>query len=89
VTARRALIAALLFAARFDPAHAEPLGRLFHSAAERAALDALRKEKSQPAKATQERPPTQQPAPRLDGYVIRSDGKSTVWVNGTAVAGQR
>ena len=78
-------LAGLLVWGCVEPLRAEPLGRLFHSAAERRALDALRKEKSQPPKPAVAHPPTQAQAQRLDGYVVRSDGKSTLWVNGTAV----
>ena len=73
------LIAVLLIGACPVQPRAESLGRLFHSAAERNALDTLRKKKTQPLK----------PAPRIDGYVIRSDGRSTSWVNGSAIAGPR
>ena len=86
MTPLRALLAALLTGAYLFPARAEPLGRLFHSAAERSALDALRKEKSRPPRPAPAVPSTEKPAPRLDGYVVRSDGRSTLWVNGSAVA---
>ena len=77
----RALAVALL-AACCAPASAQEVGRLFHSVEQRNALDALRKTKSQPQK-----PPASQPflasqPVRLDGYVLRPDGKSMVWVNG-------
>lgn len=90
MTVRRSRIAVLLVAACLDRAHAEPLGRLFHSAAERGTLDALRKEK---AKLPKPAPPgsssTELPAHRFDGYVLRSDGRSTLWVNGSSVAEKR
>ena len=85
----RLLVAILLVAGCLDRALAEPLGRLFHSAAERGALDAMRKEKSKPQKPGPPLPVTEQPAPRLDGYIVRSDGRSTLWVNGKAVVGAR
>lgn len=57
---------------------AEELGRLFHSPAERAALDAARQ-------AGRQQPAGSAPAQvRIDGYVRRTDGRSTVWVNGVA-----
>ena len=89
MTVARSLVAALLAAACLDRARAEPLGRLFHSAAERGSLDTLRREKPKPQKP--EAPPkgTEQPPPRLDGYVVRSDGRSTLWLDGRAVAGAR
>ena len=78
----RALAVAFLLAACCTPASAQEIGRLFHSAEQRGALDALRKTKPQPQK-----PPVSQPSlsaqpVRLDGYVLRPDGKSMVWVNG-------
>ena len=88
MTVGRSLIAILLVATCLDRARAESLGRLFHSAAERSALDALRKEKSKPQKPAPPLP-AESPAPRLDGYVVRSDGSSTQWVNGRAVTGAR
>ena len=89
MTAARSLVAALLVAVCLDPARAEPLGRLFHSAAERSALDAMRKEKSKLQKPEPPLPATERPAPRLDGYVVRSDGGSTLWVDGRAVTRAR
>jgi hypothetical protein len=73
------LTAALLFT---GSVHAEePLGRLFFTPEQRALLDARRKagvpdpEVAAPTSATT----------RLDGYVKRSHGKSTVWVNGQPI----
>ena len=64
------------------PASAQEIGRLFHSTEQRSALDALRKTKPQ----AQKPPGPEQTAPaqpaRVDGYVLRSDGKSMLWVNG-------
>ena len=88
MTIGRPLIAVLLAAASPDRAHAETLGRLFHSAAERSALDALRKEKSRPPKPAPQSSAAPQ-AQRFDGYVLRSDGRSTLWVNGSTVADKR
>lgn len=62
---------------------AEPLGRLFFTPAQRNALDAG-KTVGEPRTA---RTPVQASGPRelrLDGVVTRSDGESTVWVNGQA-----
>lgn len=71
---------------------AEPLGRLFFTPAQRAALDSRRVE----ALANANRPPAPPPttAPKasppqvvtLNGVVRRSDGATTVWVNGKPVA---
>ena len=58
-----------------------PLGRLFFSAEQRAALDARRRA----GVPDENLPLVASPTTRLDGYVKRSGGKSTVWVNGTPV----
>jgi len=70
-----ALLACQLHAA---PAAAQQLGRLFFTPEQRAALDARRAARlpDKPA-AVAESPTT-----RVDGYVRRSSGKSTVWVDG-------
>ena len=64
------------------PANADDLGRLFFTPEQRAALDARRKARipDKPAAVAVESPVT-----RLDGFVSRSSGKSTVWVNGEPV----
>ncbi len=75
---RRALLALLVALAPAMCGAAE-LGRLFYSAQERAHLDELRR--GDPAL----------PAPRrvgshvITGYVERSDGRGTVWVDGRPV----
>jgi hypothetical protein len=58
---------------------AQELGRLFFTPEERAALDARRKARvpDKPAAVV-----TASPTTKLDGYVRRSGGPSTVWVNG-------
>jgi hypothetical protein len=63
-------------------AQAQELGRLFFSPEQRAALDARRKARvpDRPAVTNAVSPTT-----RLDGYVKRSGGRSTVFVNGEAV----
>lgn len=57
----------------------QELGRLFFTPEERAALDARRRARvpDKPAAAVVASPTT-----KLDGYVTRSLGPSTVWVNG-------
>ena len=77
----RVLAVALLLAA-CAPAFAQEIGRLFHSAEQRAALDALRKIKPQPQKPPASQPSLASQPMRLDGYVLRPDGKSMLWVNG-------
>lgn len=74
-----ALLCGLLGA---GPAWAQQeLGRLFFTPEQRAALDARRAARlpDKPA-AVAESPTT-----RVDGYVKRSSGKSTVWVDGEAM----
>ncbi len=63
-------------------AAAQELGRLFFTPEQRATLDARRKARvpDKPAAAVVASPTT-----RLDGYVKRSRGPSTVWVNGESV----
>lgn len=64
-------------------AQAQEIGRLFFTPEQRAALDARRRARvpDKPAAA----PILTSPTTRLDGYVRRSAGPSTVWVNGTTV----
>lgn len=73
---RAALLLAALLAG--GVAHAQELGRLFFTPEQRQALDARRKARvpDKPAAAAAS------PTLRLDGYVKRSGGPSTVWVNG-------
>lgn len=59
----------------------QPLGRLFFTAEQRAALDARRRA----GVPDQNVPLATSPTTRLDGYVRRSGGKSTVWVNGLPI----
>lgn len=79
---KRALL--LFFLVTSIPAaSAQELGRLFFTEEQRAALDARRKTR------TPDRPTTPaaatSPSTRLDGYVRRSGGPSTVWVNGESL----
>jgi len=77
---RLPLFALLLALMPAGPAAAQELGRLFFTPEQRAALDARRAARlpDKPA-AVAESPTT-----RVDGYVKRSSGKSTVWVDGEA-----
>lgn len=63
-------------------AQAQELGRLFFTPDQRAALDARRKARvpDKPAAAVVASPST-----RVDGYVQRSGGPATVWINGEAL----
>jgi hypothetical protein len=77
------LAAALLMVALAPTnGQAQELGRLFFTPEQRAALDARRKARvpDKPAAAVVAAPVT-----RLDGYVKRSGGPSTVWINGESV----
>jgi hypothetical protein len=68
------------------PAAAQELGRLFFTPDQRAALDARRKARvpDKPAAA----PVVASPTTRVDGYVKRSGGPSTVWLNSEPVTEQ-
>lgn len=66
---------ALLFVAFSAAAGAQELGTLFHTAKEREALDRMRR--GEPA----ERAAFARPDPVVTGYVKRSDGKSTVFLD--------
>lgn len=91
----RLLAAVLLIASGAAPA--AEIGRFFFTPAQRAALDAARKQnvrveigneetERQPAAPTAA-PPTPQTV-RLNGLIQRSDGKSTVWLNNKPVTEQ-
>jgi len=69
-------IAALVLACAAGNAAAVELGTLFNSAEERARLDKLRR--GEPL----EREGTTAGARELTGFVKRSDGRSTVWIDG-------
>ncbi len=58
----------------------EPLGRLFYTARQRAALDANTRSASERAK----KPIPIPPSVTLNGVVTRSDGEQTVWIDGRA-----
>jgi hypothetical protein len=77
------LLAALvvLFAAAANAADSAALGTLFFSAEERARLDRLRRGEGEPAAA-----PAPGQASAVTGFVKRSDGRNTVWIDGTPVA---
>ena len=72
-------LSALLLTIFLGNAHAQELGRLFFTPEQRAALDARRKARvpDKPAATVVASPVT-----KLDGFVQRSSGPSTVWVNG-------
>src|SRR5690349_8409531 len=66
-----------------------PLGRLFFTSSQRASLDVARTQRARTTLATEKTDEvTAAPVPQTlsyDGAVRRSDGKSTVFVNGRAV----
>ena len=74
------LAAGLLLAA--TAVEAQELGRLFFTPEQRTSLDARRKARV-PDKPNA--PTVVSPTTRLDGYVQRSSGPSTVWVNGESL----
>lgn len=76
-------LAAAVLALALVPAEAQELGRLFFTPEQRAALDARRKARvpDKPAPT----PVLTSPTTRVDGFVRRSDGKATVWVNGATL----
>ena len=62
-------------------AQAQELGRLFFTPEQRANLDLRRKARMPDRPAA----PVAAPTTRVDGYVKRSGGPSTVWINGEAL----
>ena len=78
---RAALLLALALAAT---AAAADLGTLFHSRDERMRLDAARRGEPVREPSAAEAPAR---TPRVTGYVKRSDGRDTVWVDGVPIAG--
>jgi len=78
----RGLLLLVLALAAASAANAQSLGRLFLTPEQRATLDLRR------ASRVPDRPAAvvvESPTARIDGQVVRSDGRSTVWVNGQPV----
>ena len=78
----RGLLLLVLALAAASAANAQSLGRLFLTPDQRATLDLRR------ASRVPDRPAAvvvESPTARIDGQVVRSDGRSTVWVNGQPV----
>ena len=75
----RHAILLLAFGLLAPAAQAQELGRLFFTPEQRSSLDARRKARipDKPAAVVVAAPVT-----RLDGYVKRSAGPATVWING-------
>jgi hypothetical protein len=81
----RPLLALLVFASFggfSESSCAQEFGRLFFTAEQRQALDARRRAR---VPDRPNAPVVASPTTRLDGYVRRDNGKSTVWVNGEAL----
>jgi len=78
---RAILIGLMLALCAMQPVRAQELGRLFFTPEQRAALDARRKAR------LPDRPAEVAPSAttRVDGYVHRGGGPSTVWINGESV----
>jgi hypothetical protein len=76
----RSFVAVLLVFVTY-PCTAQELGRLFFTPEQREALDARRKARVPDRPAA----PVASPTTRLDGYVQRSGGRSTVFINGEPV----
>ena len=78
----RSAVALLALVLLVPCAQAQELGRLFFTPQQRADLDARRRARvpDKPAAAVVASPTT-----RLDGYVKRSGGPSTVWINGESI----
>ena len=77
------MFALLLLALAWDAAAAEvALGTLFHTAEERARLDRMRRGEAEPAAATAPQPGR---SSAVTGFVKRSDGRHTVWIDGSPV----
>jgi hypothetical protein len=74
------LLLGLWLTAAASASGAQEFGRLFFTPEQRAALDARRKARVPDRPAAS--PAAASPTTRLDGYVVRSGGRSTVWVNG-------
>lgn len=74
---------ALLLLFLVQGVEAQEIGRLFLTPEQRAALDARRRARvpDKPAAA----PAVASPVTRVDGYVRRSGGPPTVWINGESV----
>jgi hypothetical protein len=82
--ARRALAVACLALAATGVLADDSLGTLFLTPTERARLDALRR--GEPAADTATRGAPRDHARALTGYVQRSDGRTTLWIDGRPVS---
>lgn len=76
------LLTLLVLVSFGEPCAAQEIGRLFFTPEQRQALDARRRARLPDRPSA---PVVASPTTRLDGYVVRENGKSTVWVNGEAL----
>jgi len=79
---RSLLLAALLISGAVHAQAPAQLRTLFHSAEQREELDRIRRGDPPEEIASTKRAP-----PAVTGYVKRSDGRDTVWLDGRAVTG--
>jgi hypothetical protein len=90
----RLLLVGLAATALSGPAGAqqqEPMGRLFFTPAQRSSLDVARSQRARTTlgtERTEEQAVPQEQTITYGGMVRRSDGKSTVWINGRPVTEQ-
>ncbi|MGH8671508.1 MAG: hypothetical protein ACREUA_05650 [Burkholderiales bacterium] len=70
----------LLMLSWIAPTAAEPLGRLFFTPVQRAALDSARQQQRS-ARLEDDSPIAQTGSVELNGMIQRSDGKTTLWIN--------
>lgn len=85
VFAARVVAALCLIVAGLGPARSAEMGRLFFTPVQRAQLEAARARVASGPGPRTAAPPSDRPAPlRYDGVLIRSDGKTTRWVDGAA-----
>ena len=83
VFAARMVAALCLIVAGVGPARSAEMGRLFFTPVQRAQLEAARARATSGPGSGTALPPSDRPAPlRYDGVLIRSDGKTTRWVDG-------
>lgn len=80
--ARLVVLACVIAGIAGSAQSAETLGRLFFTPKQRAELEARRKARLPDKPAS---PVIESPVTTVDGYVKRSGGRSTVWVNGTPI----
>jgi len=82
-TGRNSLVLAALVLAAGRALAADELGTLFTTAEERARLDRLRR--GEPVVQATEAGAVPRRKPSITGYVQRSDGRDTVWIDGRPV----